>query len=101
MNEIDAIIADIKADEAREQSAFPPVPVTAEALAVRWAQRDAEYAKRRLPLDPDAEASVRYMRMEEANRLPDKGERGRMWLRAKAWEAPRHADYGSMKDWLS
>ncbi len=82
------------------ESDFPEVPVTAAELAVRWAQRDAEYAKMRPGLSPDAENAVREGRKREAIFLP-RADRARMWRQAQAWVAPKHEDFGSMKDWLS
>lgn len=80
---------------------FPATPpADADELLSRWAVRDAEYAKRRTPLEPEMAESVRMMRMQEANRLPKIGERGWMFARAKAWVPPTHPDFGSLRDWL-
>jgi len=84
-----------------EQGEFPEVPQTAEAMATRWAQRDAEYAKLRLPLDDLTVETIRMTRMEEAGRLPNVKERGRMFARAKTWTPPMHADFGSLRDWVN
>jgi hypothetical protein len=82
------------------ESEFPEVPDTAETLTAKWARSDAAYAERRLPLDPLSVESIRMMRMQEANQLPNIKERGRMYARAKTWEPPVHPDYGSMRDWM-
>lgn len=80
---------------------LPPIPTTAEELVVRWAQRDAEYAKSRRFLDPDTAAAVRLSRMREASLLPNVKERARLYVLAQTWWPPVNPDYGSMKDWLS
>jgi len=79
---------------------FQPVPDNAIELAIRWAQRDAEYAKQRRPLDSDIADTIRKARMAEAARLPDVTERARMYARAETWEPPKHQEYGSVKEWL-
>lgn len=81
-------------------NAFPEVPVTADELTVRWATRDAEYAKSRTPLDPETVATIRSTRMREAGRLPNVKDRARMHARAQAWAPPSHQEYGSLKEWL-
>lgn len=80
-------------------SEFQPVPITAEELAIRWAQRDAEYAKQGF-LDMAQAQVVREARMREAGMLPDVTERARMFARAQTWTPPVGDSYGSMKDWL-
>lgn len=79
---------------------FPVVPETADALVARWAERDAEYAKNRTPMDPEQAEVIRLTRMQEASRLPNVRERGRMYSRAKAWTPPLHPDFGSLRDWM-
>lgn len=81
------------------QSEFPEVPETADQMVARWAERDAEYAKRSQLLAPDAVAAIKAGRMREAGTLPV-GDRARMWAKVQTWSAPRHPDFGSMKDWL-
>jgi hypothetical protein len=85
---------------ARYDAQMPEVPQTADALAVRWAERDAEYAKARVSMTDEAAEAIRMMRMREANHLPRVGERGRMFARAKGWVPPVHPDFGGMRDWL-
>jgi hypothetical protein len=82
------------------ESEFPEVPQTAEEMAARWAARDAEYAKARLPMALGTVMVIRDTRMREANQLPNIKERGRMYARAKGWEPPVHQDFGSMRDWV-
>lgn len=84
----------------RLETSFQPTPDTAEELTIRWTNRDAEYAKSRLPMDPEKAESIRQARMAEANRLPIVRERGRMFARAKSWVPPVHADYGSLRDYI-
>lgn len=81
------------------ESEFPEVPETAAQLIVRWAQRDAEYAKQRTPLDSNVIASIRWARKSEAGRLPV-GDRARMWRRAETWTPPVNSEFGSIRDWL-
>lgn len=82
-----------------DEDRFQPIPKTAEQMAVRWAQRDAEYAKMRPAMSPDMVAAVRDARKREAARLPV-ADRARMWTRANQWLPPVNPDYGSMKDFL-
>ena len=79
---------------------FPVIPDTAEALAMRWAIRDAEYAKKP-PMSLEMREAVRGARMREAGLLPHPLERAGMWARAQAWSPPLSADFGSMKDFLN
>ena len=81
-----------------DSETFPAVPVTAEELAAKWARSDALYTGQHL--GPEAIACVRDQRMKEAGRLPNVGERARMFAKAKTWDAPKSQDYGSMRDWL-
>lgn len=74
-------------------------PATLDDMIVRWAARDAEYAKSRTPMDPDQAAAVRHMRMREVNDLPP-GERAAAWARANAWVPPTHQEFGSLKEWV-
>lgn len=82
-----------------DEDRFQPIPETAEEMAVRWAQRDAEYAKMRPAPSSDMVAAVRDARKREANRLPV-ADRARMWTRANNWVPPVNPDFGSMKDFL-
>lgn len=79
---------------------FPAAPVTLDDLIVRWAQRDAEYAKQRTPMAPDMAASVRAARMKEASSLPDIKERAAAWARANAWVPPTHQEFGDLREWV-
>lgn len=81
------------------ESEFPVTPETADQMIVRWAQRDAEYAKQRTPLDPMTVFAIRAGRQREAGRLPV-ADRARMWRRAETWAPPVNPEYGSIKDWL-
>lgn len=74
-------------------------PENLNEMIVRWAQRDAEYAKSRTPMDPDMAASVRSMRMREANTLPPE-DRAIAWSRAKSWVPPTHQEFGELKEWV-
>lgn len=74
-------------------------PETAADMLARWAQRDAEYAKRRAPLSVDEIEAIIMGRAREAGRLPV-ADRARMFGKAKTWDPPKPPDYGSMKDWL-
>lgn len=78
---------------------LPAAPVTLDEMIVRWATRDAEYAKQRTPMSPEEAAAVRHMRMREANTLPP-DERARAWARANAWQPPVHQEFGQLKDWV-
>lgn len=78
---------------------MPAVPVTGPELAARWAERDAQYAKRRTPLTQDEAIAVQLGRMREADFLPV-AERARMFAKAQCWVPPVHPEFGSMKDWL-
>lgn len=78
---------------------FPEAPVTLDALIVRWASRDAEYAKDRTPMSPEMAASVRHMRMQEVNTLPP-ADRAQAWARAQAWVPPTHQEFGDLKEWV-
>lgn len=82
-----------------DEDKFQPIPETAEEMAVRWAQRDAEYAKMRPALAPDMVAAVRDARKREAIRLPV-ADRARMWTRANQWLPPVNPEFGSIKDFL-
>lgn len=82
------------------QTETHPIPDTAEALVVRWASRDNEYAKRTAPMMEDQIASIRSGRMREANLLPNVTERAAMWGRAMAWMPPPRADYGGLHSWI-
>ena len=82
------------------ETTFPDIPETGDELAARWANRDAEYAKTRVPMDEEQAAVIRMTRMQEAGRLVNYRERGRLYARAKSWMPPVHADFGSMHDWL-
>lgn len=84
---------------AAPATTFPPVPVTAEQLAAKWARSDALYVGQQL--DPSTIANIRNERMKEAGRLPNVDERARMYARAQTWAAPLPAEFGSLKDWLS
>lgn len=76
-----------------------PVPVTADELVARWAQRDAEYVK--TPnIDPDMAAVIRQGRMREASMLPNVAERARLYARAATWTPPVPPAYGTLRDWL-
>ena len=79
---------------------FDPIPTTAEELVVRWAQRDAEYAKRKPQLSAEEAVNVREARAWEAGRLANVKDRARMYARAKTWAPPSPEGYGSMKDWI-
>ena len=39
--------------------------------------------------------------MQEANRLPNPSERGRLYARAKSWVPPVHPDFGGLRDWVT
>lgn len=82
-----------------QEPEYPPVPVTGDELIARWALRDASYA-RMAPMNSEQEDAIRQGRSREANDLPDVTERASMWVRAQTWSPPRHADYGSLKDFL-
>ena len=81
------------------ETEFPEVPETAEQMAVRWAQRDAEYAKQRKPLAPDLINAIIAGRQREAGRLP-MADRARMFTRATTWAPPVNPEFGGLKDWL-
>lgn len=77
-----------------------PAPETADEMVARWAQRDAEYAKRRIAMDAAEAEAIRAGRRREAGMLPVVGDRARMWARADTWQPPHHDEFGSIKDWL-
>lgn len=79
---------------------FPAAPVTLDEMIVRWAQRDAEYAKQRTTMAPEQAASIRHMRMQEAGRLPNTAERAKAWARANAWVPPTHQEFGDLREWV-
>ena len=82
------------------QSDMPPIPVTGAELVARWASRDAEYAKRRIPLPPTLIEAIRDGRKREASLLPEVSERARLYGRAETWMPPVHAEFGGMQDFL-
>lgn len=75
-------------------------PQTGDELASRWAARDAEYAKRRTPMEPEVAEAIRIQRRREAGMLPAIGDRARLWMRADTWQPPVHDEFGSLEDWL-
>ncbi len=77
----------------------PAVPETAEELVIRWAKRDAEYAKQR-PLNADVVVAIRAARKREAWFIADVGERARLWARAETWTPPARPEFGSLHSWL-
>jgi hypothetical protein len=79
---------------------FAPVPETADQMIVRWATRDAEYAKARVPMDEAQADAIRHMRKREASLLPVPRERARMYARAATWEPPKHQEFGDIKEWI-
>lgn len=83
-----------------EGSGFVEVPTTADDMMARWADRDVQYAKARIPMPPEQADAVRFMRMQEANQLPNIKERGRMFARAKGWVTPTHQEFGSLREWM-
>lgn len=78
---------------------MPEAPVTLDEMIVRWAARDAEYAKARTPMSPDMAAAVRHMRLREVNTLPPE-DRARAWAKANSWLPPEHQEFGSLKEWV-
>jgi hypothetical protein len=83
------------------ETAFPEVPATADALAARWAERDAQYAQERTPMSWEQAETIRLMRMREAGALPQFKARARMYARAKSWVPPLHPDFGGLRDWMN
>lgn len=81
-----------------EETEFPP-PETADEMVVRWAHRDAEYAKRRAPLTREEVAAIVAARTREASRLPVP-DRARMFGKARTWAPPVNPEFGGLKDWL-
>ena len=80
---------------------FEPDPKTGDELAVKWATRDAEYAKLRTPMDYETVEAIRAQRKREAGMLPAVADRARMWARAEVWQPPKHDEFGGLEDWLS
>lgn len=81
------------------ENEMPAVPKTEDELILRWAQRDAEYAKSRPGLAPGSIAAVQQGRMREVSRMP-RDMRARLFARVKTWVPPVHPEFGSMKDFL-
>lgn len=64
-------------------------PVTFMALLAVWADRDAVYARRLLPLTDHEVESIRAGRKREVDFLPPE-QRARAWASVKSWYAPDH-----------
>jgi hypothetical protein len=75
-------------------------PVTLDDLIVRWAQRDAEYAKEPAMMDPFMADVIRQGRMLEAANLPAVSQRAQAYARAQTWTPPVPQNFGGLHEWI-
>ncbi len=89
MTENDPGVAGYRADDRRDDEDEEGRPVTALALAIMWAERDARYAADKTALRPEQIPIIRNWRLGEAQALP-RNERGKAGMAALVWYPPEH-----------